>query len=183
METCYLCGETARPLSATGPHKVCPMCDVGFCPSCAGLVGTCQLCGAPLGIRTATTDGASPAVYSPVVYIERRGRMRRTYRALTEFALATTSGRVRWRYPIRAITRNISPRGLCIFTMMPLRKGQKIAMREGELPGHRGLGTVRWVRRVNDRTYTAGIEFEDPAGTETAEEKLSCAGNELPSPN
>lgn len=165
METCYLCGDSSRVDDPSRHYKVCPMCNVGFCSSCSAAVGNCHLCGAPIGIRTATRQGASYcAVYSPVVYLERRENRRRSYRALTEFVLATSKGRAKWKVPVQAITQDVGPDGLRMYTMMPLRKGQKIMIRQGDIPGGHVLGTVRWVRRVNDRTYTVGIQFPGKAG-------------------
>jgi len=104
------------------------------------------------------------AVYTPVVYLERREKRRRSYRALTEFVLATSKGRAKWKVPIQAITQDVGPEGLRMYTMMPLRKGQKIMIRRGDIPGGHVYGTVRWVRRVNERTYSVGVHFPGSPG-------------------
>jgi hypothetical protein len=56
------------------------------------------------------------------------------------------------------VVADVSESGLCLLTSCPLREGQKIEIKNNELPALRSA-SVRWIRNDSELYNKVGLEF------------------------
>jgi hypothetical protein len=89
-------------------------------------------------------------------FTERRANPRQTHFHLIKYILnSDTPDKI-----FKGVTINISPSGLRLYIYNLLSKGQEIII-ISSLSGLQNSqkGTVRWVNKLYDNTYEAGLEF------------------------
>ena len=61
-------------------------------------------------------------------------------------------------YPMeKGITRDVCNKGVCMYTAIPLKKGQKLDIVKGAPPHICTTATVRWIKKLTVQLYRAGL--------------------------
>ncbi len=85
---------------------------------------------------------------------ERRGNARYDYPATIEYELDTGSGQENRK----GVTINLSRTGVCLYLFKPLGKSEEIVIKTS-LPVRSKTARVRWVDKIDDDFYKAGMVF------------------------
>jgi len=157
MISCYLCSTIIKEKDSA----TCPRCGIYFCNQCVSTVDICVLCGSNptrQGILDGSPGGTS-GLSNPLGKSDKRQSPRKRINTTIEYYYTVTNGGARNIKVIKAVTKDISTHGLCIYTMIPLAEGQKLEVLKSDILSLRRPAVVRWVKRVDEHIYRAGLMF------------------------
>lgn len=157
MSICYLCGIFMREDTEGKGGIDCQKCHVHYCEDCSSMVKSCYSCGTALDTSKLTGHLSLPQ--EAVHFAEPKRRyIRKEFFATIEYFPSLPPNA---RQAFKGITNNISASGLCMFTMDLLSEGQVIYFPRSFRLGNHTSAVVRWVKKVSDRMYTAGLMFQE----------------------
>lgn len=159
---CYLCGDLIRRDIEQGA-EVCPSCTMYYCYKCAANIDTCYVCGGtPTRIDTEHITQLNAAnILNEVTTIDKRGQPRKKVKIECAYTFSPLNGSGKDEKGHKALTKDISRSGLCIYSLTPLEEGQKLKFSASKALEPRSLATVQWVKKVNGRIYLAGLMFSE----------------------
>jgi hypothetical protein len=159
---CCLCGDFIRRDDERGA-EVCPTCTMHYCYKCATNVDTCYVCGGnPTRIEPERITQLNTAnILNEVTTIDKRGQPRKKVKIECAYTFSHKNGSGKDKKGHKALTRDISRSGLCIYSLTPLKEGQQLNFSACQALGTRSLAIVRWVKKVNGRIYLAGLKFAE----------------------
>lgn len=165
---CYSCGEYIGARDTY--YTECPGCFAYYCTACSKGIHSCSACSAPLvaviGIKSEYLD-PSDAI-DDIIAAEKRRHHRIDFELDCTFIVKQESRPYHDQTEYKALTRNISKSGLCIYSPVPLQVDKEVLF-EGcsAVPGS-AEAIVRWVKQENYYLYVAGLEFESKEREEGA---------------
>lgn len=155
---CYTCGEFNS--AGEKDSMICPACLTYYCGTCAGGSELCYICSSTLEQATRLQAGH----YNPSDLIaetmktstRKHPRLNIELNCIFTVNAADNQGRIRAH---KAMTKNISQSGLCIYSTTPLQVEQKITI-EMSSDFSEGLeAVVKWAVQTKGYLYAAGLEF------------------------
>jgi hypothetical protein len=159
---CNLCGAFIRHGAEQGA-EVCPSCTMHYCHKCATNIETCYVCGGtPAQIESENISKFNPVdILNEVTTIDKRGQFRKKVKIECAYTFSHNNGSGSGEKGHKALTKDISRSGLCIYSLTPLEEGQKLNFAECPAFGKRSSAIVRWVKKVNGKIYLAGLKFSE----------------------
>lgn len=91
--------------------------------------------------------------------MERRSVPRDTFTTTLEYAVMKSALIDNQDTSEKGITVNISNSGMCLYTFIPLTKGQRLKIIQGLLPYRNDSTVVQWTKQVTKEIYKAGLMF------------------------
>jgi len=156
MVTCSVCGETIKANGLDGIGVQCSACGTRYCGRCSITIFNCLKCGKRTEeFRKELLEDDSELSIS-MVNMRRHPREQR--RTIVEYLVGPTPNTSNAWKKVKALTRNISESGICIYTKMRHEEGQMLNFL---VNGKRIKGRVRWVNKTDDTTYITGIMFDE----------------------
>ena len=161
MKICYLCGEFVSKKNETDRGVICPKCEVHYCKGCSTTVNNCYICGSkPERYVFKKVPSSDPEkIFSEIERESRRAHPRREYKTTVEYFFNPETGTPQGVKRIKAVTKNISDAGVCIYTMIPHEEGQRLRFVQCNALGEHCDAEVRWSKKVNETLYKAGLMF------------------------
>jgi hypothetical protein len=162
MEPCYLCGRLIKEIG-NGEHGVpCPQCNSPYCSDCLTSINRCSHCGAFIDSRKAMSPGSFREGKS-ILHSDdssKRRLPRKDYRFTIDYYCTPSAPSTGHGEPQKGVTRNISPQGLCMLTMVNHREGQELNIPGVPRFGNHTSAVVRWVKRIREGLYAVGVSFK-----------------------
>ena len=154
MKICYLCGAFVKKKGEDESGNICPKCNVHYCSRCACNASTCYICGSePVKYVQGSVTAFDPEdIFAKIADEEKRRHPRKEYKTSIEYLFrpaGETSQPVR---RAKAFTKDISESGVCIYTMVPHKEGDKLRLAKTAVlnyrtevrPGHAGPAAAAW---------------------------------------
>lgn len=158
---CYLCGYIMK--KSDQELKLCVNCTVYYCHKCVAGLEKCSLCGG----KISCTEEETFHVFNPtdllsgVTVAEKRRASRKKVKIECAYTITTRGETDSNRTEHKALTKNISKWGLCIYSLTPLQVGQELRFDKCPELTNRSHAVVRWVKKVNGKIYVAGLMFRE----------------------
>lgn len=157
MVTCHLCGETIEEHNLEGMGIQCSTCGSNYCGRCSITIYNCIKCGENTegfnGNRSKKTDDPS------ISMVNLRRHSREIERTTVEYIVAPTPGSNETWKKVRALTKNVSEGGMCIYTKLPHKVGQILRFADCSVCGKSSEAKVCWVKKIDESVYLAGLIF------------------------
>lgn len=154
---CYTCGFIERANETEGAE--CPKCHVWYCGNCLPTVQTCFSCGFERSEGHVKPHLVELSLLS--VALGQRRHLRREYRATIEYSMPLRGKEDAGPCRFKGVTHNISASGFCMFTIENLAQGQVIQIPRSFRTGNNSSAEVRWIRKVSEIMYSAGLMFRE----------------------
>jgi len=153
MVTCSVCGETISEKSLDGIGVQCSACGTRYCGRCSITIFNCLKCG------QRTEEFKKEVLSEPSIsMVNLRRHSREQHRTIVEYHVAPPPNTNEAWKKVKALSRDISESGICIYTKIRHEEGQTLNF---ILNGKRTKGRVCWVKKIDNTFYTAGIMFEE----------------------
>ncbi len=157
MKVCSLCNALILGSNVEEIGIKCIKCDVHYCGKCAFTINHCYKCGERIKDSAYGDDSHHGHARNPV---DARRHPRKKYTTTVEYVIARepmSDGPVK---RVKAMTKDISESGICIYTEMMHQQGQKLIFTRCE--GSRELpdAEVVWLQKVDDMLYKVGLQFK-----------------------
>ncbi|UCG77670.1 MAG: PilZ domain-containing protein [Nitrospirota bacterium] len=158
---CYLCGDFIRQ-NPDESGTVCETCSMHYCFRCSAELEHCYVCGS----STSKIETKKVSVFEPEDILaeidneDKRDQPRKKIKIECAYKFEDDSGINYKDRGHKALTKNISKSGLCIYSLTPLEKGQRLKFSECKALSDRASATVKWVKKTNGKIYIAGLQFE-----------------------
>jgi hypothetical protein len=137
----------------------CNICNVHYCGKCAFDINAEYRCYFCKGRMEAHVHEDDPGDIGNSHTINTRSVPRDEYTTTIEYIIAHKIKKDRPGIRIKAVTKDVSKKGICIYTEQAHHPGQKITFFECD-----GLhipldAQVVWSKKVSDSIYRVGLEF------------------------
>jgi hypothetical protein len=151
MKACNVCSEFIKSEGPGDKGMICPECEVNYCFKCSATVTNCIICGTETIPYYPEFDPSLKLQKS--IYSNERKHPRNDYVTTFEYILDPTVTRV------KAVTKDISKGGLCIYTQEEHEKGQRIKITESTICSGHTDAEVRWSQKVDEEIFRVGLKF------------------------
>lgn len=156
---CYTCGESVNPKDDSA--VMCATCSIHYCSNCSGQDSPCSECGGQL-VQTGDFKIGyfNPSdIFVEIMEKEKRQQPRTRVEIRCAYTIQSALRTDMKNREHKALTRDVSKSGICIYSTTPLQSGQRVSFKEcGSLPD-RSVAEVQWVRKVKGFLYLAGLRF------------------------
>ena len=157
---CYTCGDFVKDESADA--LVCPTCSIHYCNKCYEIGDHCSICGFKLeSIGNVQVEYFNPAeMLAEVSTGESREEPRSKVEIKCAFTMQVKGPKGIVKKAHRALTKDVSKKGICIYSKTPLKVG--LIVNFEKCPAFRGRSEaeVRWVKKAKDYLYISGLKFK-----------------------
>jgi hypothetical protein len=156
---CYSCGDFVMDESTEA--LVCPTCSIHYCRKCYEDGDRCSICGMTLErMGNVQVEYFNPAeMLAEISGSGSRGEPRSKVEIKCAFTVQvrSTDGIVKKEH--RALTKDVSRTGICIYSKAPLKVGQIVNFEKCPVLRGRTEAEVRWVKKAKDYLYISGLKF------------------------
>ncbi len=157
MKICYVCSEFIKTEGEGDKGTICPECEVNYCFKCSATVTSCRICGTEI---TPYYPEFDPALkLKKTSFLKDRKHPRNDYVSMIEYIVAPKPNISEPIKKVKAVTRDISRGGMCIYTQEDHEKGQRIKITECTICAEHTDAKVSWSCKVNEEIFKAGLMF------------------------
>jgi hypothetical protein len=157
MKVCYVCSEFIKTEGEGDKGTICPACEVNYCFKCSATLNSCNICGSEI---TPYYPEFDPALkLKKTSFSKLRNYPRKDYVSTVEYLVASETPSSESVKQVKAVTKNISRGGMCIYTQEEHKKGQRIKITECAICSDQTDAEVRWSHKIDDSIFRAGLMF------------------------
>jgi hypothetical protein len=157
MKVCCVCSEFIVIDGEGDKGSLCPECEVNYCFKCSATDSTCSVCGTVTVSYDPEYDPAFKLKKGPL--IKNRKHFREQCVSTIEYIEYNGSHRTDHVTKVKALTKDVSPKGMCIFTEAEHKKGDRIKIIECPTYGKSHDAEVLWFRVADKTINMVGLRF------------------------
>ena len=157
MKVCCVCSEFIATEGEGDKGSICPECEINYCFKCAATVNDCNICGSE---TTPYYPEFDPTLkVKKVSFAKTRKCLREAYVTTIEYIADNGSELPGPEIRAKALSKNISEKGMCIFTEAGHEKGDRIKIIECSTYRNNHIAEVRWSREADKGINVVGLRF------------------------
>ncbi len=157
MKVCSACSEFIVIEGDGDKGSICPECEVNYCFKCAATVNNCDICDNETAPYYPEFDPALKLKKVPIA--KTRKYLRETYVSTIEYIADNGSESPRHEMRVKALSKDISEKGMCIYTEAGHEKGDRIKIIECSTYRKNHDAEVRWSHEADKGINMVGLRF------------------------
>jgi hypothetical protein len=157
MKVCCVCSEFIAIEGEGDKGSICPECEVNYCFKCAATVNNCNICDSETTSYYPEFDPSLKLKKVPLV--KTRKCLRKAYVSTIEYIAYNGSERLEHEMKVKALSKDLSEKGMCIFTEAEHKKGDRIKIMECSTYRNNHDAEVRWSHEADKGIYVVGLRF------------------------
>ncbi len=157
MKVCCVCSEFVVIEGEGDKGSICPECEVNYCFKCAATVNNCNICGRETAPYYPELDLSLKLKKVPLV--KTRKCLREAYVSMIEYIAYNGSEPPGHEMRGKAVSKNISEKGMCIYTEVNHKKGDRIKIIECSTYRNNHDTEVRWSHEADKGIHAVGLRF------------------------
>ncbi len=157
MKVCSVCSDFIKTEGEGDKGAICPECEVNYCFKCSATLNSCNICSSEIKPYYPEFD---PALnLQKTFFSKERKHPRKDYVSTFEYIVAPKPNISEPIKRVKAVTKDITRGGMCIYTQENHDKGQRIKITECTICAEHTDAKVSWSRKVNEEIFKAGLMF------------------------